>query len=176
MMASRPNSQFSILNSQLDKASRLLAAFVLMPCMIVLGGCGKNAVCDIPIGDATCQLNPNSPLYPGINNCDGYQYLTGGFNGLVVIRTSWNDFVCYECTCPYDKGVLEIPVDTVWDAAHTHFRLQTSYGNLVLRCRKCGSQFSTFAGGAPMEGSQTACFLYQYSTYYDGSTLYISNY
>lgn len=127
----------------------------------MLVGCGKENACRVPIGDATCQVDPNSPLYPGINNPDGYEYLIGGYNGLVVIRTSWNEFVAYERSCPHDSARLE---------------MADGYGNLVLQCPQCGSQFSTFGDGAPLEGSSTSCLLYKYATYYDGRILYISNY
>lgn len=115
----------------------------------------------MPIGDANCQIDPNSPLYSGINNCDGYEYLVGGANGLVVVRVSFNEFACYERSCPLDTGRLE---------------MVSGYGNIVLECPKCHSQFNTFADGCPLEGSRTPCYLYKYSTYYDGHTLYISNY
>jgi len=123
--------------------------------------CGKEGRCHVPIGDANCQIDPNSPLYPGINNCDGYEYLVGGANGLVVVRVSFNDFACYERSCPLDSGRLE---------------MASGYGNIVLECPKCHSQFNTFLDGCPLEGSRTSCYLYKYGTYYDGRTLYISNY
>lgn len=123
--------------------------------------CGKEHSCRVPIGEATCQIDPNSPLYPGINNCDGYEYLVGGYQGIVVVRTGWESFVAYERTCPADTGRLE---------------MAEGYGNIVLECPKCHSQFNTFAGGEPLNGSHSSCFLQQYNTYYDGQTLYISNY
>ena len=128
--------------------------------ILLLGGCDKDRMCRVPLGDATCQINPNSAEYPGLNNLSGYQYIVGGYQGLVVIRTSWSEFVAYERTCPHDEGRLE---------------MAEGYGNLVLQCPECGSQFSTFADGAPMEGSLTSCLLRQYDTYYDGTLLYISN-
>ena len=134
--------------------SLLLAASALC-------GCGKDHYCDVPIGDATCQIDPNSPLYPGLNTMTGYEYLIGGYQGMAVIRTSWNEFMAYECTCPHDHGRLAMDKD---------------YGNLVLRCPLCGSGFSTFGDGFPLDGSVTSCPLYQYNTYYDGSILYINNY
>ena len=123
--------------------------------------CGKERMCNVPIGNATCQIDPNSPLYPGLNNTNGYEYLVGGYQGIVVVRTGWYEFVAYECTCPHDEGLLE---------------MAKGYGNLVLECPECGSQFSTFGDGFPLDGSVTSCPLYQYNTYYDGSILYINNY
>ena len=139
----------------------LISIAILLLSVILLGGCNKDRVCKIPLGDAACQLNPNSAEYPGLNNLSSYQYLVGGYQGIVVIRTSWSEFVAYERTCPHDEGRLE---------------MAEGYGNLVLQCPDCGSQFSTFTDGTPMEGSLTSCQLRQYNTYYDGSVLYISNY
>lgn len=129
---------------------------------VLLLSCDKENRCFVPMGDATCQLDPNSPLFPGLNNCDGYEYLVGGYQGIVVVRTSWNEFAAYERTCPADSGRLE---------------MSTDYGNIILECPNpsCQSQFNTFADGAPMNG-KTYCYLSKYATYYDGSILYISNY
>ena len=144
------------------KHSRHILAFgFLMILFVLLVSCDKDYMCQVPIGDATCQLDPNSPLYPGINNCDGYEYLFGGYQGIVVVRTGWNDFVAYERTCPADSGRLD---------------MAEGYGNIVLECPRCHSQFNTFGDGAPLSGSTTSCFLHQYATYYDGRTLYISNF
>ncbi len=139
----------------------LVAAVFLFSAVLALSSCNKEGRCHVLIGEATCQIDPNSPLYPGINNCDGYEYLVGGANGLVVVRVSYNDFACFERSCPLDSGRLE---------------MAEGFGNIVLECPKCHSRFNTFADGCPLEGSRTSCYLYQYSTYYDGSTLYISNY
>lgn len=142
----------------MNKACLVAAALGLA---LLLSGCGKERACNIPIGEASCQIDPNSPYYSGINNCDGYEYIVGGHNGIVVIRTGWSDFVAYERTCPADTARLEI---------------NEEYGNIVLECPQCHSRFNTFADGCPLEGSTTSCFLYRYRTYYDGSLLYISNY
>ena len=85
----------------------------------------------------------------------------GGFQGIVVVRTSWNDFAAYERTCPADSGRLE---------------MASGYGNIILECPICHSQFNTFDDGAPLSNSHTYCYLYKYGTHYDGRTLYISNY
>lgn len=136
----------------------MLAAFLLVAGVV---GCKHDKVCDVPIGDATFQCDPNSPLNSGINNCDGYEYFTGGYNGVVVVRISYNEFAAYERTCPYDQERLV---------------MADGYGNIVLECPSCGSRFNTFGQGVPLEGSKTSCYLYQYGTYYDGHTLYVSNY
>lgn len=143
------------------RRNRVAVALVLLSVTALLCGCSKERMCHVPVGDATCQIEPDSPLYPGLNSTSGYEYLYGGYQGIVVIRTGWRDFVAYERTCPHDKGVL---------------RMAPDYGNMVLECPDCGSRFSTFAEGTPVEGSVTSCSLYKYATYFDGRILYISNY
>lgn len=96
--------------------------------------CGKEGRCHVPIGDANCQIDPNSPLYPGINNCDGYEYLVGGANGLVVVRVSFNDFACYERSCPLDSGRLE---------------MASGYGNIVLSAPNATRSSILFSTAAP---------------------------
>ena len=140
---------------------RVFRLYVAFGIALLSASCGKEYMCDVPIGDATCQIDPNSPIYAGINNCDGYEYLVGGYQGIVVVRINWNEFAAYERTCPADSGRLE---------------MAEGYGNIVLECPHCHSQFNTFADGAPLSTSHTMCYLYQYSTHYDGHTLYISNY
>lgn len=134
-----------------------------------MASCGKEYACRVPIGDATCQVDPNSPLYPGLNYVGGYEYLVGGYSGIVVANIGWTGnydvdmncpYVAYERTCPADSGRLE---------------MAPGFGNVVLECQRCGSQFNTYSG-EPIEGSRTSCMLYRYQTFYDGITLYISNY
>ena len=98
--------------------------------------------------------------YPNLIGGHGYEYLVGGYQGLVVIRLGLEEYTTYERTCPHDYGRLEVSKD---------------YGNTVLECPKCHSQFNAFADGLPLEGSQTSCPLYRYSTHYASGILYISN-
>lgn len=125
----------------------------------MLAACKHENRCNTPIGAANCTVDPNSPLYNRLNNVGGFEYLVGGNHGIFVLRTSLNDFVAYERTCPHDHdGVVEV-VDG-WDGA-------------VLQCPVCGSRFNTYADGVPLDGSTTSCPLYQYGATYDASMLYI---
>lgn len=134
-------------------------AILMMLSLALLTGCKHEHVCNTPIGDANCRIEPNSPLYHGLNVVGGYEYLVGGHKGLIVVRTSYDEFVCYERTCPNDH---DTPVN-----------VSSDWGSSVLECPVCGSRFSTYTDGVPLDGSVTPCPLYQYSTRYDGSYLYI---
>lgn len=126
---------------------------------ILLSGCRPEYQCNVPIGDAACQLELMQ--YPNLIGGKGYEYIVAGYQGVVVIRTSISEYAAYERTCPYDEGRLEVSAD---------------YGNTVLECPQCHSRFNAFAGGVPVEGSLTSCSLYQYSAVADGGVLYIGNY
>lgn len=140
---------------------RPLCCISLLVALVLMASCDKENRCHVPIGDANCQLDPNSAIYPGLNTCDGYEYLVGGHQGIVVIRRGWTEFVAYERSCPADSSRLF---------------MSPEYGNLVLECPQCHSQWNTFADGEPLSTSTTSCFLWEYNTYYDGRLLYISNY
>lgn len=136
-----------------------LEFIILLLGFVLLAGCKHENRCDTPIGASACSLNPNSPLYNRLNNVGGYEYIVGGNHGIFVIRTSLNEFLAYERTCPHDHSAAVEVVDG-WDGT-------------VLQCPVCGSKFNTYADGMPLDGSATSCPLYQYGTTYDGGTLYI---
>lgn len=138
--------------------SRALCGALLAVALLSLAGCKKVVQCQVPIGLSACQLQPDSPLYAGLNHVGGYEYLMGGYHGMVVVRAGYADFVVYERCCPFDKGIVEV---------------DKTFGSDILTCPTCGSRFSTFADGMPMDGSRTPCSLYQYGCTFDGSTLFI---
>lgn len=134
---------------------KIIVILLLVSCAV---SCKRDR-CNTPIGAATCQIEPDSPLYNRLNSVGGYEYLVGGNKGLVVVRTAINEFVCYERTCPYDhEGRVEA---------------EEGWGGTVMTCPKCGSQFNTYSEGCPLEGSLTGCPLYEYGTRYEGGILYI---
>ncbi len=133
--------------------------FVFLAGILLLCGCKDQERCNTPIGDARCTIEPDSPLYHSLNTVGGYEYLIGGYRGLVVIRTALNDFICFERACP---ACHEVAVEASSD-----------WGASVLECPQCGSRFSSYTDGIPLDGSATRCPLNQYSTTFDGRSLHI---
>ncbi len=133
-------------------------AFLVLGSWFLVSACTPEVRCDTPMGDATCRVD--LALYPNLTGGNGYEYLVGGYQGVVVIRMGWEDYAAYERTCPHDRGRLEVSKD---------------YGNTILECPECHSRFNAFADGMPLDGSQTSCSLYQYSTHYSAGSLYINN-
>lgn len=125
-----------------------------------LSGCDPEHRCHVPIGNANCRIEPNSPLYYELNHTGGYEYLNGGAHGLVVVRTSLNEFAVYERTCPVDHDTI-VYADDDW-------------GGAIMTCPKCQTHFSTYTDGYPLEGGATECPLFQYTSSYDGVYLYIN--
>ena len=135
---------------------RLLLTLITL---LELASCGKNDRCHTPIGITNFTIEPLSASYPGLNTVGGHQYLTGGHRGVVIIRTGLQDFVAYERSCPLDTS--------------TAVNISQEYGSSVLECPVCHSLFSVYSDGSPMTGSQTPCYLFQYSTTFDGRTLWV---
>lgn len=142
-----------------SNSPRLRPLLCLLALLALFAGCEKWSSCRVPIGDATCQIDPNSPLYPGLNIVGGYEYIVGGYSGIVVSRTGMYDFRAYERSCPVDTGRLE---------------MAEGFGNIVLECPKCHARFNTY-DCCPLQGSSTSCFIAEYNAYYSGGILYISN-
>lgn len=133
---------------------------VAFTAMLLLAGCWKDNQCDVKIGATNFSIEPNSAYYQRLNNVGGYEYITGGNLGIVVVRTAIDHFVAFERTCPVDDSVAVVFPEG-WEGS-------------LLECPKCHSKFIILADGMPMDGSATFCPLYQYSTTYFYGKLYIS--
>ena len=140
---------------------RHLSFFLCLILLLTLVSCKEGKDCHIAIGDANCQIEPTSPLYPGLNNVGGYEYIVGGNQGIIVIHNFLNEYYAFERSCPYDEGRLE---------------MYEGYNNIVL-CPICGSLFLLDdQNSQPLNiTDKPYCTVYQYSTYFDGRILYISN-
>lgn len=127
---------------------------------LLFSSCGKDSRCDVPIGDAACSIDLMQAQYYSLySRVGGYLNLVGGHKGICVVHTALDEYVAFERACPNDP---ETPVDF----------LEGSDGVLV-KCPVCGSQFCTYTGGTPIEGSVTSCSLYQYATTLEGGVLHI---
>lgn len=131
----------------------------LLPLLLLALSCGPDSRCFVPIGPANFSIEPLSAAHYGLNHVGGYEYLTGGHRGIVVIRTGYEDYVAYERTCPLDSTEA-VSISEEW-------------GEAVLECPHCHSLFSVYGDGAPMTGSLTPCNLFKYGTTFDGRTLWV---
>ncbi len=115
---------------------------------------------DIPYVYVNFSLDPNSIQYQNLNAPGGWEYLTGGYKGILVYRLSVTQFMAYERACPFDPLVqgARIEVDT---------SLITCF------CPVCKSNY-IMTDGSPFSGP-SHWPLKMYQTNYDGILLYISN-
>jgi len=121
--------------------------------------CSKDENLTIPYMYVNFYIQPNSTLYQKLTTVGGWEYITGGYNGIVVYRVSQDEFVAFDRACPYDyKNGCRIDVES-------------SFTTCIDSC--CGSMF-LLNDGSPFKGPATVS-LKQYKTYYDGNNLHVSN-
>lgn len=113
--------------------------------------------CNTPFGEGG-SIDITMPDFAALTSVGGSLTINRGYKGIFVRRTSYTDFVAFDCACPNDHDV-RLLVDSDW-------------GGSVLECPTCHSRFETEYGN-PLEGSVTGCPLYQYNTRFDGYRLTI---
>ena len=136
----------------------LLFALLLL---FLLPQCKKEAQPnEIPVVSVSIAIDPNSTEYIRLNTVNGWEYITGGYRGILVFRSSANGFMAYERACPYD-----------WNSTST--RLVVDSSGITTICPSCKSKFilndgSPYAGPSPYP-------MKQYQTQFNGVTLFIFN-
>lgn len=133
----------------------------LIAMVIISASCKKEEnQTEIPFVNVNFSINPNSTQYINLNAVNGWETVSGGYNGILIFRKSINEFAAFERACPYDPLVqgAQVRVD---DSGITCF------------CPVCNSKY-IMVDGTPYEGPSRYP-LKQYTTIYDGSILYITN-
>jgi nitrite reductase/ring-hydroxylating ferredoxin subunit len=115
---------------------------------------------EIPYIAVNIAINPNSTEFIRLNTVNGWEYLTGGYRGIIVFRASTNGFMAFERACPYD-----------WNLTSTRIVVDSS--GITTRCPSCSSKF-ILTDGSPFSGP-SAYPMKQYQTSFNGVTLYIYN-
>ena len=115
---------------------------------------------EIPVVAVSIAIDPNSTMYIHLNSVNGYEYLTGGYRGIIVFRSSTNGFMAFERACPYD-----------WDKTTTRIVIDSS--GITTVCPSCKSKF-ILMDGSPYSGPSPYP-MKQYQTSYNGTTLFIYN-
>ncbi|MEI6433930.1 MAG: hypothetical protein WCP32_03725 [Bacteroidota bacterium] len=142
-----------------DRYKNLLLFLIAM--VIIAVSCKKEEnQTEIPFVNVNFSINPNSTQYINLNAVNGWETVSGGYNGILIFRKSINEFSAFERACPYDPLVqgAQVRVD---DSGITCF------------CPVCNSKY-IMVDGTPYEGPSRYP-LKQYTTIYDGSILYITN-
>ncbi|MCL2435244.1 MAG: hypothetical protein FWD09_03775 [Lentimicrobiaceae bacterium] len=101
-------------------------------------------------------IYPNDVTYLDLNYYGGHMYFTGGVDGVVVYRLDGWSFIAFDRACPYD-----------WEDIDSWIWVEDN--GIILRCEKCGSQFSILDGGVITGPSRFP--LRRYYTKFDGMIL-----
>ena len=115
---------------------------------------------EIPYIYVNFNLNPNGTQYIHLNVVNGWETVTGGYNGILIFRKSLNEFMAFERACPYDPLVKGA-------------RVVVDKSGITCTCPICGSKY-ILMDGTPYDGPSRYT-LKQYTTTYDGAILYITN-
>ena len=102
------------------------------------------------------------PEYTNVyNNIWGYEYLNGGFGGIIITKDMNDNFIAYDRACTYD-------IDSQCSVSGQ------SINDPVLICEQCcDSQFIIIDGSVTNGPANQA--LKRYNTYFDGNILYSPN-
>jgi nitrite reductase/ring-hydroxylating ferredoxin subunit len=121
--------------------------------------CGKNRS-QIPNVLVDITVNVNNPSYMTLTAVGGFMYFSGGSRGIIVFRTSTEEFNAFDRHCPYEPeetcGVLSMQSD-----------------NVTMKCACCASIFSLYNGS--LQSGPAVQPLKKYTTTFDGTNLRIYN-
>jgi hypothetical protein len=108
--------------------------------LIVLGffSC-DNKQSNIPTVAVDIYLDLTDPLYSDLQLDGGYVYITGGVNGILIYRNTYDDFKAFERTCPHDPDCGRVSMDPITYA-------------IAADTICCGSEFSMIQDGAVTQG------------------------
>ncbi len=110
---------------------------ILLSNIALFSSCDENTN-PIPNVYVDIYIDLTDPLYYDLQSVGGYVYITGGVNGILIYRSSADEFSAYERTCPYDPDCGRVSVDE---------------GNLVaVDTVCCKSEFSLLLDGAVSQG------------------------
>jgi hypothetical protein len=149
----------------------LIVLAIVTAGILLLPGCKKGNE-NPPLGYVNISIQPNSTIYQELNIIGGWRYLDesdGVFppsRGLIVYRSTTDQFMAYDRTPPYKP-------DSCCNANNqcTKLIVGDEYPFVVDTCT--GSRY-LIIDGSPSQGPSNT-FLYTYITEYDGYTLYIHN-
>ena len=80
------------------QVKKLFLFLLLLP---LFSGCRVDPS-PIPHVSVDFYIYPNDAMYYRLNSYGGYEYFTGGVNGIIVYRLDEWTFFAYDRACPYD--------------------------------------------------------------------------
>ena len=113
-------------------------AIILLFIVVGFFSCDKNQS-KIPLVVVDIWIDLTDPLYYDLQQVGNYAYITGGVNGIIVYRSSVDEFSAYERTCPHDPECGKVFMDEK--------SLLTAVDTIC-----CGSEFLLMVDGAVFSG------------------------
>ncbi len=123
--------------------------------------CKKENTQTVPYIYVDFYVKPNATSDIHLNTVGGWEYVTGGYSGILIYRQSTDAFLAYDRACPYDYG------------NGCRVTVETSFTTAIDSC--CKSRFIIAMDGSPVSGSAATVSLKQYRTAYDGTYLHVYN-
>lgn len=87
-------------------------ALLLLSPLLLTPGCKKEEKLNVPLVPVDIEINLNLPEYNALLVTGGWAYITGGSEGLVVYRSSPEEFVALDRHCTYQpENLCRVTVD-----------------------------------------------------------------
>lgn len=128
----------------------------VFPILLLLISCDTYNHPTIPNASVDFTIYPNDAIYYKLNTYGGYEYFTGGVNGIIVYRLDEWTFYAYDRACSYD-----------WEESGSW--LYVSPSGLTLVDSLCGSTFNILDGSVISGPAKWPAR--KYNTRYDGMKL-----
>lgn len=144
----------------MSKSYRYKTVVISILLLFFLAQCKKNDD-PVPYVYVNFYVSLSSPEFANLNSVGGWVYVTGGYKGIVIYRNSQDEFCAFERVCPYhpttgcERVVVEPSGITATDTV-------------------CGSRF-LLMDGTVVNGPATIS-LTRYKTYFNGTTVQVTNY
>lgn len=129
----------------------LISYLFLFMVFFAIPGCNGNQN-QMPYVPVDIYINTTLPAYSNLNIIGGWVYVSGGNDGIIVYRQTYESIVAYERRCTY-----ELPASCGFGVVDS--------ANFFVECDCDGTKYSIF-DGTVMEGPAPFA-LYQYRTSFD---------
>lgn len=139
---------------------RRIIVVALLVSMLLIMSCDDINHPTIPYKKVDFTIYPNDVMYYRLNTYGGYEYFTGGVNGIVVYRLDEWSFYAFDRACSYD-----------WENPDSWLWMHPNGIMLIDSC--CGSVFNILDGSVVSGPARYE--LRQYYTRYDGWQLRVYN-
>ncbi|MCO6499702.1 MAG: hypothetical protein J5I47_04890 [Vicingus serpentipes] len=135
--------------------------YILIASFILISGCSKkDNNSGVPLVNVNIYINSSNPEFINLNAVGGWIYVVGGSRGIIVYKSSNNEFKAYDRHCTYDSG-------------NSCALVSVEMSNISAKDDCCGSKF-LITDGSVTQGPANLP-LKQYRTSFDGSVLHIFN-